>query len=206
MSDIRCLVCNEPWDEYGLMHGDVMAWQADHIKAGHGCPCCIANGFTQNLSYVKPKPLVQFLCSCCNLEITIDQNDIEYNGEELSYEESISKKTEDGLVCEDCFYEYYHKCAECELTLHDDECDYINNSDIYLCDRCRAESYSSCEDCGDVIHNEDIMRINDSHICDACYYLKYKFCDNCGNDYLITDDVEGYCSEKCYEADNAEDV
>ena len=34
MSNTHCTICNEPWDVYGLAHGDVAAWEADMIKEG----------------------------------------------------------------------------------------------------------------------------------------------------------------------------
>lgn len=40
MSDILCRVCSEPWDAYGVHHGDMMAWEAKLFKAGAGCPSC----------------------------------------------------------------------------------------------------------------------------------------------------------------------
>lgn len=40
MSDILCRVCSEPWDAYGVHHGDMMAWEARLFKAGAGCPSC----------------------------------------------------------------------------------------------------------------------------------------------------------------------
>lgn len=38
--DVRCVVCGEPWDYYGIDHGDMEAWEATLFKAGSGCPCC----------------------------------------------------------------------------------------------------------------------------------------------------------------------
>lgn len=40
MSDLICPVCSEPWDAWGLHHGDMMAWEARLFKAGAGCPSC----------------------------------------------------------------------------------------------------------------------------------------------------------------------
>lgn len=40
MSDILCAVCGEPWDAYGVHHGDMMAWEARLFKRGLGCPSC----------------------------------------------------------------------------------------------------------------------------------------------------------------------
>lgn len=40
MGTIRCSVCSEPWDAYGVFHGDMLNWQAELFKTGAGCPCC----------------------------------------------------------------------------------------------------------------------------------------------------------------------
>lgn len=54
--DIKCVVCGEPWDSYGVTHGDMLAWEAKLFKAGAGCPCCEgeSNGWTpEKLSDVE---------------------------------------------------------------------------------------------------------------------------------------------------------
>ena len=40
MSDITCAKCGEPWDAYGLDHGDVEEGDGDKIRTGLGCPSC----------------------------------------------------------------------------------------------------------------------------------------------------------------------
>ena len=38
--DLLCEVCNEPWDSYGVTHGDMAKWESRLFKHGAGCPCC----------------------------------------------------------------------------------------------------------------------------------------------------------------------
>ena len=38
--EVLCVVCGEPWDFYGLSHGDMEGWEADLFKKGAGCPAC----------------------------------------------------------------------------------------------------------------------------------------------------------------------
>ena len=52
MTNTYCKICHEPWDIYGLKHGDVTAWEADQILKGFGCPSCKANGFVPSEQYV----------------------------------------------------------------------------------------------------------------------------------------------------------
>lgn len=40
MSDIRCVVCGEPWNAYGVSHGDMCTWEAKLFRLGAGCPSC----------------------------------------------------------------------------------------------------------------------------------------------------------------------
>ena len=40
MSDILCAVCGEPWDAYGVGHGDMTPEEAERFLAGVGCPVC----------------------------------------------------------------------------------------------------------------------------------------------------------------------
>ena len=40
MGDIICAKCGEPWDYYGLKHGDVEMHEVRPILNGEGCPCC----------------------------------------------------------------------------------------------------------------------------------------------------------------------
>ena len=40
MGDVICRVCGEPWDFYGIMHGDVTPEEAQDILNGRGCPSC----------------------------------------------------------------------------------------------------------------------------------------------------------------------
>lgn len=40
MSDICCAVCGEPYDAWGVTHGDMLRWEAILFKQGAGCPSC----------------------------------------------------------------------------------------------------------------------------------------------------------------------
>jgi hypothetical protein len=40
MSDIPCAKCREPWDAYGVRHGDMEPDEAKRFLKGEGCPCC----------------------------------------------------------------------------------------------------------------------------------------------------------------------
>jgi hypothetical protein len=38
--DLVCNRCGEPWDAYGVRHGDMTAEERMRFLAGEGCPCC----------------------------------------------------------------------------------------------------------------------------------------------------------------------
>lgn len=40
MSDIYCAKCGEPWDAYGIKHGDMEEEDAEKFMSGAGCPAC----------------------------------------------------------------------------------------------------------------------------------------------------------------------
>lgn len=40
MGDITCRVCGEPWEAYGIRHGEMTPEEADKFLKGLGCPCC----------------------------------------------------------------------------------------------------------------------------------------------------------------------
>jgi len=50
--DIRCVVCGEPWDSYGIRNGDMEKWEADLFNVGSGCPCC--KGEKPSAGYFEP--------------------------------------------------------------------------------------------------------------------------------------------------------
>jgi hypothetical protein len=38
--DVYCKRCGEPWDLYGVQHGDMTATERDSFWSGEGCPSC----------------------------------------------------------------------------------------------------------------------------------------------------------------------
>ena len=40
LGDIHCRVCNEPYDAYGVYHGDMAEDERKQFLAGEGCPSC----------------------------------------------------------------------------------------------------------------------------------------------------------------------
>ncbi|RLI84076.1 hypothetical protein DRP07_02220 [Archaeoglobales archaeon] len=40
MGDIYCAKCGEPWEAYGVYHGDLEPDEREKFLNGEGCPCC----------------------------------------------------------------------------------------------------------------------------------------------------------------------
>lgn len=38
--DYVCNICGEPWDSYGISHGDMTKREKRLFFQGKGCPCC----------------------------------------------------------------------------------------------------------------------------------------------------------------------
>lgn len=38
--DLYCKRCGEPWDYYGVMHGDLTDEERERFRQGEGCPAC----------------------------------------------------------------------------------------------------------------------------------------------------------------------
>lgn len=155
MSDIYCSVCNEPWDIYGLSHGDVKAWEADAIRSGHGCPCCISNGKQPTDNYKEPEPRIIARCPYCQCDITIDQDNIWYNGKEIEYdEELVSRLPNNQIVCDSC-KESLYECEECGKYVDDDDSIYIQDLNVCLCSDCNEELVTNCPHCGQSYWNTE---------------------------------------------------
>lgn len=39
--DYICNICGEPWDSYGISHGDMTNREKKLFFRGKGCPCCL---------------------------------------------------------------------------------------------------------------------------------------------------------------------
>lgn len=40
MGDLHCNKCSEPWDAWGVYHGDMTSEEKERFLRGEGCPCC----------------------------------------------------------------------------------------------------------------------------------------------------------------------
>jgi hypothetical protein len=98
--DIKCVVCGEPWDSYGVDHGDMLPWESKLFRAGAGCPCCEGEGnwVPQGISdfengdedemkrinafenrkripWRRPDPKVKWTCEGCGVQVVVNPED-----------------------------------------------------------------------------------------------------------------------------------
>ena len=89
MPDMKCRVCYEPWDSYGVRHGDMALWESKLFLAGKGCPCCegIWRGDSEEEEVYDvdfsdawlnpPEPEVVQACAECEIQ---EVKSVEYEG------------------------------------------------------------------------------------------------------------------------------
>jgi hypothetical protein len=102
--DIKCTVCGEPWEAYGIGHGDMLPWQATLFRAGAGCPSCegvlpdrpfepetisdVENGDGDPMERINayenrdnrpawkaPDPVLLYKCDACGVEVCEDPSE-----------------------------------------------------------------------------------------------------------------------------------
>lgn len=140
--DIKCVVCGEPWDSYGIKHGDMSPWEAVLFRAGAGCPSCegVSNGWTpstfddiengdedpmvrliqaENVAdrppWKRPDDVVKWTCEACDTAIVVDSDD----GETFARGRNGYRLNRGGGEY-DCHDVAGHKVCECCVETCDD--------------------------------------------------------------------------------------
>lgn len=184
--DTKCLVCGEPWDVYGVTHGDMLAWEANLFRKGAGCPCC--EGETPDPEW-EPKSI----------------SDVEFGDEDCidriyQYEDRENRpkwerpEPEVLWTCEKCglqtlkdpdytdtleFNRWVYSHENLELT---DKPHYTFDGERHYCSRCVDICYECGEpiepDSDDSFHVQEGMRV-------------YSFCSyECLDKYEIDEQIE----------------
>lgn len=197
MSDINCAKCGEPWDYWGMLHGDMSWWEAELFKKGSGCPCCKGEGgdniekhlrsvidnsddpdsFEQLYSvnsppfWEEPEPKVSWECSGCGIKAIIP-NDTPLDGDQLAdYELEWSGGNR-------VFYKYgTGPYSYDEVATDSDASIYLEREGKKYCSGCATECYecgevvligSHQDDCDSYVHPHDVY----STVCyDCCVNL-----------------------------------
>jgi hypothetical protein len=167
MPDIHCKICNEPWDSYGLSHGDVKAWEADLIRKGFGCPCCLE----KKEQYIKPPSLLIGYCYSCSKEITIDQDEFIYNGDkkELINNDILEylKYIDNNLYCLNCAADMT-TCDICGKWVNKENTFYNQDRNEERCEDC-MDDITSCSSCGETDISSNMRFVDFKPYCSSCY-------------------------------------
>lgn len=171
MTDIRCYICNEPWDSYGLMNCDVKAWEADAIKSGDGCPCCKSNGFENLELYIKPEPELIGHCYICMVGIEIDQDEYIYCKNIKTFNDPDADfgfvHLNDNLCCTECAKEMT-RCYECGKWVHEDSSYYIQDMNVVRCEDC-MDDITVCTNCSVTDSSSEMRFVDSKPYCSCCY-------------------------------------
>jgi uncharacterized protein YbaR (Trm112 family) len=211
--DILCVKCGEPWDAYGVNHGDMIAWEADMLRRGIGCPACkgvkkrnltimehlenetATEGAGVEESNARYCPDVNYieLCHCdhedCSNNIKINIDDIFYDGSvKIIYHSQGTVHFNNKQEIQN-YAEYEHDWKLIDGNLYCKEC---------------AEAYAKCDCCGGFFDKEFMIFIQDEQCeyCEDCYAENYFYCDSCNNSIHIDDGIvwnDEYICKTCYE-------
>jgi hypothetical protein len=171
MSDVKCVVCGEPWDYYGVTHGDMEAWEADLFKKGAGCPCC--EGIPPNGEHWEPE-------SISDIENGDDDPIIRLN----AWENSVEMKTPEWKKPEP---KVFWQCDGCGVqvignpSLPENHEDYL---EYFLPNGARARQWYHSHPFhrGEPEKNPAHVFADGSKVCEFCL----NHCDQCGKEICST--------------------
>jgi hypothetical protein len=167
MPNINCTVCGEPWDRYGLYHGDVSPGQADAILSGKGCPSC--SGFHPETDAdhgydpgaIDDASIVFEQCAHCEVAITADVGDFTYQQWKDGITRALAEKIE--AIGES----YGTPLARNQWSRSRDYAEFIKVPGDTLCTQCAP----TCDHCGEPIDKRGddyfFYEMNDYHV--ECY-------------------------------------
>tara|TARA_Y100000401_G_C8306293_1_gene217140 strand:- start:109 stop:603 length:495 start_codon:yes stop_codon:yes gene_type:complete len=151
--DVRCAVCEEPWDRYGVFNGDMYEWERDLFLAGAGCPCCKggSSDSEDRPSWERPPDQLLKECECCGVKLKRCVVDKEYY---LVHDQIFPAAYND---CLDPALWSSHAgiecvCPDCQVNCSDCEVDLIKDAEPYDGGICYNEhdyrgSFPLCVDC-----------------------------------------------------------
>lgn len=198
--DILCVVCGEPWDAWGVNHGDMAKWESELFKAGAGCPCCegnppngkqwepkkfsdIENGdddpvlrinahedFSDGKAPKWEKPKPKIFWECDGCGVRVIGDPEFCEG----HEDYLQYETRYGTLAFNCEYgsHRFHTLVDVEKTPH-----HTFEDGTKVCPFCYAE----CEGCGEplALNVEAADVYTDVHYVDSdCYHLD-PYCYDC---------------------------
>lgn len=101
---------------------------------------------------------------------------------------------DDENYCDDCFYEYFDTCYECDDYHHREDLTYIEGLDRDVCHWCLTQYYITCAECGEDIHRNDSYEIEDKD---------GRYCEDC-RDRLLAEQATNQTDEESDAPDSTE--
>ena len=110
-----------------------------------------------------------------------DYNTCDHCGCEIDEDDTYYSEGGNGPFCQECYDDYYFRCANCndEYRLDDR---WITNNDEWYCSDCYAEHFISCERCENSMSRDDgdYITLNECAYCMNCAeQLGIERCDCC---------------------------
>lgn len=124
-------------------------------------------------------------------EHCLNKFELVYENGELVEAETEFFDTNDGEVCEECYYDYYSECYFCGDFYHYHDSHFMEEVESHVCDECmnlgKAE-YCNC--CEKVFPSGDMIQSRHGYYyCHTCYGDIYCSCDRCGEE-VNRDEIE----------------
>jgi formylmethanofuran dehydrogenase subunit E len=88
-------------------------------------------------------------------------------GEEVHPENAIVTDGGEGPYCEDCYYELYGRCANCDREIFLDDAWQDGNGEMY-CERCYERIFTECAACGNELWRDDAIWVDGEAYCEDC--------------------------------------
>jgi hypothetical protein len=135
--------------------------------------------------------------TCCNCDCSID--------------EDCAMTTDDGEVyCEECYYEIYSHCENCEDTHYSDDMIWIESAQTNVCPYCADAHYPSCDNCNERSPSDDMLKTRDGEdLCSDCFCESHTTCESCyeavPNDEVKATPNGDYHCEECYKPPTDDD-
>ena len=93
--DLYCKRCGEPWDYYGVMHGDLTDEERERFRKGEGCPACYGKA-------VEKKPFRAELAAVMEDVLGDDLDGVAAEMEDAEY--LVGKNSGNRLTAYVCIY------------------------------------------------------------------------------------------------------
>jgi hypothetical protein len=197
---VVCQICGEEWNRHSIFHGEIPAWEVDLIIAGGGCRKCEENGSPYEAP-TKPSDYIIGKCIGCERVISIDQDELFYDGENRINIPHTTEFVEETKFCTQCHSTKIIECYMCEKMFVEKDIELTSAiTGRSYCKPCHKSHVEKCAGCENILE-PGMLRTKDDNgsvFCDDCMHVNKTFvrCQTCYHIYSADVVHEGHC-EKC---------